>query len=165
MSKRAQAKVLTGKATAPLRRRARSTETAPAATLGRLVGVGTEGQPWIDLPTQGRAGVAARTTVPLGASLIGRELVVSFLDGRADQPVVTGVVRAPGDPATVAPASLDAVVDGERVVLTGRREVVLRCGKASLALSADGRVVIEGANLLATSSGLHRIRGGAVQIN
>jgi len=74
-------------------------------TLGRLVGVGADGQPWIDLPTQGRTGVSARTTVPLGASLIGRELLVSFLDGRADQPVVTGVVRAPGDPATVASAA------------------------------------------------------------
>jgi len=76
-----------------------------------------------------------------------------------------GEVVVLGDPATVAPASVDAAVDGERVVLTGRREVVLRCGKASIALSADGRVVIKGANLLATSSGLHRIRGGAVQIN
>jgi hypothetical protein len=103
--------------------------------------------------------------VPVGASLIGREVVVTFLDGNPDQPVVTGIVRTAADPATVSPVSLDATVDGERVLLTGRREVVLRCGKASIALAADGRVVIKGVNLLATSSGLHRIRGGAVQIN
>jgi hypothetical protein len=161
----ARGKAIAVKPVAPLRRRARAAAETAETTLGRLVGVGADGQPWIDLPARGRAGVPARTTVPLGASLIGREVLVSFLDGRADQPVVTGVVRAPGDPATVAPASVDAAVDGERVILTGRREVVLRCGKASIALSADGRVVIKGANLLATSSGLHRIRGGAVQIN
>ncbi len=89
---------------------------------------------------------------------------MSFLDGSCDQPVVTGVVQRAGE-ASAAAVSLDATVDGERVLLTGRREVVLRCGKASIALAADGRVVIKGVSLLATASGLHRIRGGAVRIN
>jgi hypothetical protein len=150
---------------APLQRRAADSAKTPAVTLGRLVGVGSEGQPWIDLPAYGRTGAAAKTTVPLGASLVGREVVVSFLDGNCDQPVVTGVVQRAGDAAAAGPVSLDAIVDGERVLLTGRREVVLRCGKASIALAADGRVVIKGVSFLATSSGLHRIRGGAVQIN
>lgn len=149
---------------APLQRRAADSAKAPAVTLGRLVGVGSEGQPWIDLPAYGRTGAPARTTVPLGASLIGREVVVSFLDGSCDQPVVTGIVQRAGEVAAAA-GSLDVNVDGERVLITGRREVVLRCGKASIALAADGRVVIKGVSLLATSSGLHRIRGGAVQIN
>lgn len=81
------------------------------------VGVGSDGQPWIDLPAYGRTGAPARTTVPLGASLIGREVVVSFLDGSCDQPVVTGVVQRAGEVATAA-GSLDATVDGERVLLT-----------------------------------------------
>jgi len=152
--------------TAPLQRRAaKASAKAPTVTLARLVGIGPQGEPWIDLPAHARTGAVARTTIPLGASLIGRDVLVSFVDGNPDAPVVTGVVRLPSDPPNASPVSANATVDGERVLLTGRREVVLRCGKASIALAADGRVVIKGANLLATSSGLHRIRGGAVQIN
>jgi hypothetical protein len=150
---------------APRRARAPATAAVHGPTMGRLAGVGADGQPWVDLPACGREGLPARTTVPLAAWMVGRELLVSFLDGDPDRPVVTGVIRAPGDPAADPAAGLEAVVDAERIVLTARREVVLRCGAASIALAADGRVVIKGVNLLSTASGLHRIRGGAVQIN
>jgi len=53
---------------------------------------------------------------------------------------------------------LDAIVDGERIVMTGKKEVVLRCGKASIALTADGKVVVRGAKIISTAEGLHRIR-------
>jgi hypothetical protein len=51
------------------------------------------------------------------------------------------------------------------IVLSGQKEVVLRCGKASIALTADGTVVIKGARLLSSAAGSHRIKGGSVQIN
>ncbi len=149
---------------APLRRGA-PVRRQLSPTVGRLAGVGADGQPWVDLPASGRLGVPARTVVALTAALIGRELLVSFLDGDPDRPVVTGVLRAAGDPPVDPATSIEALVDAERIVLSGRREVVLRCGAASIALAADGRVVIKGANLLSTATGLHRIRGGAVQIN
>jgi hypothetical protein len=60
---------------------------------------------------------------------------------------------------------MEAVVDAERIILSGKREVVLRCGKASILLAADGSVVIKGAKLIISATGVHRIRGGAVQIN
>jgi len=179
MSKKfpARKRLVAAAAVAPLRRRqgrsvaadlSTSAAAALAATsLGKLVAVGAQGEPWVDLPTQGLSRVPARATTPINAAMIGRQVVVTFLDGQPDQPVVLGVVRVPGDPSVTdgeAPG-LDAIVDGERIVLTGRREIVLRCGKASIALAADGRVVIKGANLLATAAGTHRIRGGVVQIN
>jgi hypothetical protein len=136
----------------------------PLPTVATLAGVGAAGEPWIDLPALGRSAVPARSTVALGAEQIGREVLVTWADGDPGQPIVTGVLRRRGDPAA-RPARLDAVVDGESIVLTGRREVVLRCGKASIALSADGAVVIKGVKLLTSASGVHRIRGGAVQIN
>jgi hypothetical protein len=160
----ARKKVAVAVPSAPLRRRIKQARPADV-NLGRLVGVGSGGEPWIDLPRHGLFGVQALATVPLGANQVGREVVVSFIDGQADRPVVVGVVRRVGDPATAAPAVLDAVVDGERILLTGQREIVLRCGKASIALDAQGKVVIKGVSLLATSSELPRIRGGAVQIN
>jgi hypothetical protein len=151
----------------PLRRTRAGAGPAVATALGRLAGLGAGGEPWIDLPEQGRTALAARSTVPLDATAIGREVLVAFAGDGFDRPVVVGVVRQPNEPTAPAPAPArtDAIVDGERIVLTGQKEVVLRCGKASIALLADGQVVIKGVKLLAAASGLHRIRGGSVQIN
>jgi hypothetical protein len=136
------------------------------ATLGRLVGLGSAGEAWVDLPALGRKNVPARSTVVLVPEQVGREVLVTWADHDRERPIITGVVRQPIDAQREsAVPRLDAVVDAERVVLTGRREVVLRCGKASITLSADGSVVVKGARLLTSATGVHRIRGGAVQIN
>ena len=139
---------------------------SPEATLGRLVGLGPAGEAWVDLPRQRRKNVPARSTVALVPEHVGRDVLITWVDDDREHPVITGVIRNAADAAREAAAPrLDAIVDAERIVLTGKREVVLRCGKASIALAADGSVVIKGARLLTSASGVHRIRGGAVQIN
>jgi hypothetical protein len=144
-------------------RRSRS-GTPPAAVVARLVGISASGEAWVELPGQADP-VPARSTVPLTAGQIGREALVCFVDAPERTAVVTGVLCAAGDPTAAPETALDVTIDRERIVLTAQRELVLRCGKASVALTADGKVVIKGADLLSTASGLHRIRGGAVQIN
>ena len=42
---------------------------------------------------------------------------------------------------------------------------MLRCGKASITLTREGKVLIKGAYLSSRSSGVNRIKGGSVQIN
>jgi hypothetical protein len=56
-------------------------------------------------------------------------------------------------------------IDGEAVTLTAEKEIVLRCGKASLTLTRAGKILLRGAYLLSRSSGVNRIKGGSVQIN
>jgi hypothetical protein len=132
-------------------------------TFGRLVGIGPDNQPWVDVPSSGLVAVAARSTVPVTPAQIGRDVVIVLI-GR--NPVVIGVLRAASDEADLSrKAAVEAVVDGERIVLSGEKEIVLRCGKASIAMSADGTVVIKGARLLSAATGTHRIKGGSVQIN
>jgi hypothetical protein len=136
------------------------------ATLGVLVGLGAAGEAWVDLPRQRRTNVPARSTVALTPELVGREVLITWVEDDREHPVITGVIRQPIDTQREAAAPhLDAIVDAERIVLTGKREVVLRCGKASILLLADGSVVIKGVKLLTSATGIHRIRGGAVQIN
>ena len=55
--------------------------------------------------------------------------------------------------------------DGEKVVVSAQRELVLRCGKASITLTSAGKILIRGAYVLTRSSGVNRIQGGSVQIN
>ena len=41
----------------------------------------------------------------------------------------------------------------------------LRCGKASLVMTADGRITVRGRNLVSHASESNRIRGGSVHLN
>ena len=49
--------------------------------------------------------------------------------------------------------------------ITAEKEIVLKCGKASITLTKAGKVIIRGTYLLNRSSGVNRIKGGSVQIN
>jgi hypothetical protein len=44
-------------------------------------------------------------------------------------------------------------------------QMVLRCGKASITLTKEGKVIIQGAYVSSHSAGVLRLKGGSVQIN
>jgi hypothetical protein len=122
----------------------------------------------------GRRTVEAETTVELsGAAWValsreGARVLVSFVDGDPDKPIVTGVLRAvPRTIEVQVPlgAPEHARVDGRRVTLTGRDEIVLSCGEASITLRRNGRLVLRGTAVETASRGVNRIKGGSVQIN
>jgi len=115
------------------------------------------GVPWVDLP--GSASRRARAATDLRASDVGSDVVTAFEEGDPALPIILGVVRVP------AREGVDAKVDGESIVVTGRRDVVLRCGKASITLTHAGKVLIQGTYVSTHSKGVNRIKGGSVQIN
>ncbi|OLU20904.1 MULTISPECIES: DUF6484 domain-containing protein [unclassified Pseudomonas] len=107
-------------------------------------------------------GIAATTTTALSREDIGAQVALMFVAGDPAQPLVIGrIQRLPQAPAAVAVAHLD----GERLEFSAEREIVLRCGKASITLTREGKVLIKGAYLSSRSSGVNRIKGGSVQIN
>lgn len=60
---------------------------------------------------------------------------------------------------------IEALVDGKRVVIDAADEIVLRCGKASITLRRNGRIVIRGTYVETRAEGVNRVKGGSVQIN
>ena len=58
-----------------------------------------------------------------------------------------------------------AQIDGQQVVLEAEQEIVLRCGKGSLTLTADGRIVMKGVEITSRAQRTHKIRGAVVNIN
>jgi hypothetical protein len=79
---------------------------------------------------------------------------------------VLGVVREPGHkPFESSPGTVDVDVDGERLVVTAKEQLVLRCGRASITLTRAGKVLIQGAYISSRSTGANRIKGGSVQLN
>jgi hypothetical protein len=101
----------------------------------------------------------------LGADTVGREVLACFA-GPDRTPVVIGLLVAPGDRLVDdRTPSVDLVIDRQRIVLSAQQEVVLRCGKSSITLRADGRLVVKGADIVSSAARVNRIRGGAVKIN
>jgi len=136
--------------------------------IGELVGVADEGRtPLVMFEGQpGTAAVPARSVVDLHGAHVGR--AVSLMFERADpaRPLVMGVVRGDGGwPADGKPAQVEIDADGERLLVSAREQMVLRCGKASITLTRSGKVLIQGSYVLSRSTGTNRIKGGAVQIN
>ena len=146
---------------------------APARIEGivvaRLDAIGPGGEPWIDLPW-GREPTAAKAMIPLGEGDVGVELAVLFEGGDPRRPVVMGRMHVPTPvaareaPAPSAPEP-ELSTDGERLVFSAEKEIVLRCGESSITLTRAGKILIRGAYVLTRSSGVNRIQGGSVQIN
>jgi hypothetical protein len=141
------------------------TEPIDGVLIGRVSAIDADGTVRVDLPyPRFTDPLAVRTTVALGSDTIGREVAVVFERGRSDKPLVIGLVHA-------TPSSLprferrEVEMDGDRLVLTADREIVLRCGKASITLTRAGKVLIRGEYVLSHSGGVNRIRGGSIQLN
>jgi hypothetical protein len=142
--------------------------------VGTLAGLNDTGEPLVRHPLD-RSGrvLRARTTVPLEPAQIDREVVLAFERGDVRRPIVLGVLRRaedrPSEPLPPRPTPtripLEATIDGDQLVFSADREIVLRCGDASLTLTRAGKVLIRGTYLLSRSSGVNRIKGGSVQIN
>jgi hypothetical protein len=129
--------------------------------VGTVVGVEPGGVPVVDFDENPLGPLRARTVVPITPDHLGCDVVLMFAGGDGGAPVVMGVLQ-PGPADAALPA---AEVDGERITLTAAREIVLRCGDASITLTRAGKVLIRGEYVLTHAGGVNRVRGGSVQIN
>lgn len=140
-------------------RAARSKTSVPDGTkLVRVERLSEEGPLWISVPGH-RALFPARMTASFRAQLpedlqelVGRTAVALFDRATSEQPVlldwvvdVTDTLRAPLPEA--------------------EERLELRCGKASIVLTQEGKVLIEGQYVSTRSSGINRLRGAVVKIN
>jgi Domain of unknown function (DUF6484) len=135
--------------------------------IGSLAGLSKSGDILVEFPVNGGPEQhAARSVVVLKEDQIGREVVLMFEEGDLRKPLIIGLVQPRGKVSsqdTGVPIEIE--IDGERLVMRAKKEIVLRCGKASITLTRAGKVLICGAYLLSRSSGVNRIKGGSVQIN
>ena len=135
--------------------------------VGTLVGFSEEATPLVTFHDQpGPIALAARATIDLKGSDIGREAVLMFEAGDPQRPIIIGClsnakIRRLGTEL----GRVEVESDGQRLVVSASERIVLRCGKASITLTEAGKVIIQGAYLSNQSSGVLRIKGGSVQIN
>jgi hypothetical protein len=167
----------------------------PEARVGWLVVGSTPEALFVDFPGNPGGPAPARATFALDADAVEqavatrRGAVLMFERGRADLPIVVGLLQAeavelelevdgpadtPADSSSdghaepapqVASPAVRVDADGKRLELEAHDEIVLRCGPASITLRRNGRVVIRGVYVESRASGRNRIKGGTVQIN
>lgn len=130
----------------------------------------------------------ALTTQQLQGDAIGRQVVISFINGDIQQPIVLGLLHSAlyelleNFHMEAAPQPLDAntsttdcdpgdktalpiQVDGKQVVIEAEQQLQFKCGDASITLTREGKILIRGKYLLNRASGVNRIIGGSVQVN
>ena len=162
--------------------RPRSKQATTVPLFGHEVGViaGVDGSGCALVQFPGSAGsVPARSVLDANAhpdrspqDMIGLPVLLVFESGDRSLPIIVGVIREALLPEP-AIASLkldlgerrDVLVDGRRLVLDAQQEIVLRCGKSTIVLQRDGKVLIRGAHLVSRSSGPNKIKGGSINLN
>ena len=148
----------------------------PTPCIGRLVGVGQGGEVLVEY--DGYGPWPARTLAGISRKELsrpeqrGRELLLAFENNDPEKPLIIGMIADPIDGIIEMEAAgegtegnLDLMVDGRRVFIEAEEEIVLTCGKGSIRIRKDGKIVIKGTDLLSRSSGPQRIRGASVNIN
>jgi Domain of unknown function (DUF6484) len=110
--------------------------------------------------------VPARTTASLEHDHIGAEVALMFEQGDLARPLVMGRILHPE--VALGPAGsrrFQATIGDQRLELKAEREIVLRCGKASITLTRAGKILLRGAYLFSRSTGVNKIKGGSIQLN
>jgi hypothetical protein len=148
--------------------------------VGRIVRVAEDGVAWVDFPGNPQPGpVAARSLLDAAAAptatpdaLVDQPVLLAFDGADPSLPIVCGIVRTQLQPKPVVPtvalnvdAVRDVLVDGRQLVFNAGQQILLRCGKSSVLLRRDGKVVIRGTQLLSRASGSNKIKGGTIDLN
>ncbi len=143
---------------------ARARRTGGVVKIGTVVEV-DGARLLVDFPGNEAGPATARTTVPHGRVPRGAEVVLLFEEDDPARPIVMGILQPGAGAPRQAADAVVAEVDGRRMVIEGKDEVVLRCGEASITLRRNGRVIIRGAEVESRASGTNKVRGGSVRIN
>ena len=102
--------------------------------------------------------------------LQGSDVLVLFEGGDPGSPIAIAVLHAASRESVETDdetehTALQSVVDDEHIIIDAKRKIELRCGKGSITITPDGKIVLRGTHLLSRSSGPLRIKGGHVDIN
>lgn len=160
--------------------------------IGVFTGLNEQGKPLVNFAYNiANHPIVAITSVTLNQKQTDRQVALMFEEGDVEKPMIMGLIHnqldeilenfeftnednsreeqssqnttSAADDITLK--SEDAYLDGKRVVLEGKEEIVLKCGDASITLTKAGKILIRGKYLLNRSSGVNRIMGGSVQVN
>ncbi len=148
---------------------------------GWLVGADDSGGLLVDFPGNTAGPVLARLAAPVEAERLQaaisrrQQVVLLFEGGDPGLPFIMGLVQEPcptplvdalleAQAQVASRSQLEAQVDGRRVLIEGKDEIVLQCGEASITLRRNGKIIVKGTHVESRALGIHRIKGASVEI-
>lgn len=145
--------------------------------VGEIVKISEGGHAMVDYPGNPVGPLEARSVIndPSNCNINVQgsiPVLLFFENGDPTLPIVAGVIHdtlyplAPSEEMTVSmERPHDAVLDGKKMILEAKEEIVLHCGKSSVTLKKDGKIVLKGTKIVSRASGTNKIKGSAVRIN
>ena len=145
--------------------------------VGRIVSIDDCGRPFVDYPGNVLGALNARSimTEPFqgNSSIDGSHPVLLVFENKDPAlPIIIGVVRETlyqDDTAEAAVPEIEkdkeVLLDGKRMAFEAREEIELRCGKSSVVLTKQGKIVLKGVEIVSRASRTNKIKGSMVKIN
>lgn len=127
--------------------------------VGRITGFHSGGDPLVDY-TMNHTGrpLVARTTMGLDKCHIGRDAAVMFEGGDSRKPIIMGLMH-------ISQQNVETVEDDKTTEISSEKEILIRCGEASIHLKKDGKIIIKGKDILSRARRNHDIKGGMINLN
>ena len=143
---------------------------ATRTVIGRIVSMDDQGEIFVAYDGSGVAPKRALLSLAVSKTAVTelRRLgpksvrVVLLLGDELPSPIIVDLVV---DPKVVESGySVIEEKDGS-LRINASREIVIACGKSSITLRSDGRVVIRGRELTSRASGSNKMRGSTISLN
>lgn len=140
---------------------------------GHLAGVDDEGRILFrpegsdEAPQPVVIGIALPDGSVVRAARLGQRALALVTDDERPRRVLVGLLRdrVLEKARDARPGELEVTVDGETLSLTAERQIELKCGKSSLLLRRDGRIVLSGSYVVSRSRGPMKIKGATIDLN
>ena len=126
--------------------------------VGRVVQVTPNGELLVDYPGNQAGPLRARVAASGPLDKPDQPVLLVFENGDASLPIIVGAVSDTIGDSRLTPARGELKIEA-------KNELILVCGKSSITLRSDGRVIVKGAEILSRASGTNKIRGASVKIN
>ena len=143
--------------------------------IGRIVKYEVPGDVWVAYdggePIQARSVAHLNQDQLIQAAKNGQEVLLLFEQNDPNRPIVIALMKTQDDNVSIeldardAQQPKEAMVDGETVTIEAKKQLTLKCGKGTIRINKDGKIIVRGTNLFSRSSGPNRIKGASVQIN
>lgn len=137
-------------------------QSQPGLQLALFCGIDAQGFALVSI--DGQAPQTAHSLLPLHSLAIGAQVAIAPL-AASPNCLILGPLHSPAAPDAQSADALAVTLDGGKLLLQAQQEIELRCGEASILLTADGQIQLRGEYITSHASATQRIRGGSVNIN
>ncbi len=145
---------------------------------GRIVSIGADGKILVQFknrPVTQAKFLSGSLKKEIEIHQLSRQQVLMvFEEGDPDKPIIIGLMEESlyqlfeldkkiiSKEKSMQP---EAEIDGERVILEATKEIQLKCGKSSITLTKEGRIIIKGIDIVTRSLSVNKVKGSCVKLN